>query len=110
MNDYMTQVWRPPAVDEPQAAPLTGTPPIGAEPGPQPEPARRRLPLLIAILWTIVFISIHLAVAWTLLTAPDLVQEYCTSPLQPMAAVYAPLLLWGVTLMVWHWAQKGEES
>jgi hypothetical protein len=99
MNDYMTQAWPPPAEEQNRVPLVNGAPPIVSEED-APAPAGSSQRRVLFYLWLIIFVSIHLAVAWTLFTAQDQLQEYCTSPLQPIAAVIAPLLLWTITIIL----------
>lgn len=96
LEHFPKTVWRegdPPLVND--------VPPSVTEEVPSPTgPSRRRG---LFRLWLIIFVSIHLAVVWTLLTTPD---EYCSSPLQPIGGLLAPFVLWGVTWVIWKWSRS----
>jgi hypothetical protein len=77
--------------------PLTnGNPPAQPQPDDAPRPSPRTWAVLAA-LWYICHLAIVGAVIVTLLVDAE---GFCTSPLQPVAAVPVALALWAVTLFM----------
>ena len=87
----------PPLVD--------GAPPlVPAEPEAQPPaPELLRLRRLLALFWYVCHAALVGAVIVTILVDAE---GYCTSPLQPIAAIPTALLLWTVTLFMRRQARK----
>jgi len=92
LKNMETRVY-PPLVD--------GAPPEVPEPEADTPPFAWRK--AVALAWYICHVAIVGAVVVTLIVDAE---GYCTSPLQPVAAVPGALLLWGVTILVWRWAQR----